>query len=111
MIVTGNVRADGRAPGIPGGFEIGVTGLQVVQEAAGEYPLALKEHGVEFVMDNRHLWLRMPSQWAILRVRAAVISAIRDWLDTHGFIQHGYPHPHPRRLRGHHHAVRDTLLR
>lgn len=85
VIVTGNVRADGRAPGIPGGFEIGVTGLQVVQEAAGEYPLALKEHGVEFVMDNRHLWLRMPSQWAILRVRASVISAIRDWLDTHGF--------------------------
>jgi asparaginyl-tRNA synthetase len=85
VIVTGNVRADGRAPGIPGGFEIGVTGLQVVQEAAGEYPLALKEHGVEFVMDNRHLWLRMPSQWAILRVRATVISAIRDWLDTHGF--------------------------
>jgi len=85
VIVTGNVRADGRAPGIPGGVEIGVTSLQVVQEAAGEYPLALKEHGVEFVMDNRHLWLRMPSQWAILRVRATVISAIRDWLDTHGF--------------------------
>ena len=85
VIVTGNVRADSRAPGIPGGYEIGVTGLQVVQEAAGDYPLALKEHGVEFVMDNRHLWLRMPSQWAILRVRATVISAIRDWLDMNGF--------------------------
>jgi asparaginyl-tRNA synthetase len=91
VIITGNVRADGRAPGVPGGFEIGVTGLQVVQEAAGEYPLALKEHGVEFVMDNRHLWLRMPSQWAILRVRATVISAIRDWLDSHGFINMDTP--------------------
>jgi asparaginyl-tRNA synthetase len=91
VIITGTVRADSRAPGTPGGFEIGVTDLQVVQEAAGDYPLALKEHGVEFVMDNRHLWLRMPSQWAILRVRATVISAIRDWLDTHGFINMDTP--------------------
>jgi asparaginyl-tRNA synthetase len=91
VIVTGKVRADSRAPGIPGGYEIGVTGLQVVQEAAGDYPLALKEHGVEFAMDNRHLWLRMPSQWAILRVRATVISAIRDWLDSHGFINMDTP--------------------
>ncbi len=91
VIVTGNVRADSRAPGIPGGYELGVTALQIVQEAAGDYPLALKEHGVEFVMDNRHLWIRMPSQWAILRVRAAVISAIRDWLDTHGFIHMDTP--------------------
>jgi len=86
VVVTGKVRADSRAPGIPGGFEIGVTGLQIVQEAAGEYPLALKEHGVEFVMDNRHLWLRMPSQWAILRIRACVIRAVREFLDTNGFI-------------------------
>jgi asparaginyl-tRNA synthetase len=85
VIVTGKVRADSRAPGIPGGYEVGVTSMQIIQEAAGDYPLALKEHGVEFVMDNRHLWIRMPSQWAILRVRATVISAIRDWLDTHGF--------------------------
>ena len=70
---------------------MGVTGLQIVQEAAGDYPMALKEHGVEFALDNRHLWIRMPSQWAILRVRATVISAIRDWLDTHGFINMDTP--------------------
>ena len=69
LIVTGNVRADERAPGIPGGFELDVTDLQVVQESE-EYPIAPKEHGVEFLMDNRHLWLRSTRQWAILRVRA-----------------------------------------
>ncbi len=85
VTITGTVRADQRAPGIPGGFEIGVTGLRIVQAAADEYPLALKEHGPDFVLDNRHLWLRMPSQWAILRVRAQVIAAVREWLDTNGF--------------------------
>jgi asparaginyl-tRNA synthetase len=86
VIVTGVVRADERAPGIPGGYEIGITGMQVVQLAAETYPLALKEHGVDFVLDHRHLWIRMPSQWAILRVRATVIRAIRDWLDTNGYV-------------------------
>lgn len=86
VIVTGKVRADQRAPGTPGGYELGITAFEVVQEAADEYPLALKEHGVDFVLDHRHLWIRMPSQWAILRVRATVISAIREWLDTNGFI-------------------------
>jgi asparaginyl-tRNA synthetase len=86
IIVTGKVRADKRAPGTPGGYELGITAFEVVQEAEDEYPLALKEHGVDFVLDHRHLWLRMPSQWAILRVRATVISAIREWLDNNGFI-------------------------
>jgi asparaginyl-tRNA synthetase len=86
IIVTGKVRADQRAPGTPGGYELGITAFEVVQEAEDEYPLALKEHGVDFVLDHRHLWLRMPSQWAILRVRATVISAIREWLDNNGFI-------------------------
>src|SRR5512139_4112931 len=85
LIVTGNVRADERAPGIPGGFELDVTDLQAVQESE-EYPIAPKEHGVEFLMDNRHLWLRSSRQWAILRVRATVIKAIRDWLDDNGFL-------------------------
>ena len=85
VAVTGVVRADRRAPGIPGGYEIGITDFEVVQAAAGDYPIALKEHGVDFLLDHRHLWLRSPSQWAILRVRATVIRAIRDWLDTHGF--------------------------
>ena len=91
VIVNGEVRADPRAPGIPGGYEIGVQDVQIVQQAADEYPLALKEHGVDFVLDHRHLWLRMPSQWAILRVRAAVIATIRDWLDTNGFINMDTP--------------------
>ncbi len=85
LIVTGTVRADPRAPGVPGGYEVGVSGLQVVQIAA-EYPIGPKEHGVEFLMDNRHLWLRSSRQWAILRIRAEIIRAIRGWLDDHGFV-------------------------
>jgi asparaginyl-tRNA synthetase len=86
VVITGEVRADQRAPGIPGGFEIGVRAVEILQHASEDYPLALKEHGVDFALDHRHLWLRMPSQWAVLRVRATVISAIRDWLDQNGFI-------------------------
>ena len=85
LIVTGTVRADPRAPGVPGGYEIGVSDLHIVQRAE-DYPIAPKEHGVEFLMDHRHLWIRSSRQWAILRVRATVIRAIRDWLDSHGFI-------------------------
>jgi asparaginyl-tRNA synthetase len=84
--ITGTVRADTRAPGIPGGYEVGVKNVEILQVAAEDYPMALKEHGVDFALDNRHLWLRMPSQWAILRVRAAVIRAIREWLDTNGYV-------------------------
>jgi asparaginyl-tRNA synthetase len=85
LVITGNVKADERAPGIPGGFELDVTGLQVIQESQ-EFPIAPKEHGVEFLMDNRHLWLRSNRQWAILRVRATIVKAMRDWLDDNGFI-------------------------
>jgi asparaginyl-tRNA synthetase len=84
--VTGVVRADSRAPGIPGGYEVGVKHVEILQTADIDYPMALKEQGVDFALDHRHLWLRMPSQWAILRVRAVVIRAIREWLDTNGFI-------------------------
>jgi len=86
IIVTGIIRVDKRAPGIPGGYELGITQFQIIQEAVDDYPLALKEHGVDFAMDNRHFWIRMPSQWAILRIRAMVISAIREWFDQNGFI-------------------------
>jgi len=86
VIITGMVRADTRAPGIPGGYEVGVKDVAIMQAADENYPMALKEQGVDFALDNRHLWLRMPSQWAILRVRAVVIRAIREWLDTNGFI-------------------------
>jgi asparaginyl-tRNA synthetase len=83
--VTGTVRQDDRAPGIPGGYEVGVTELEIIQ-AAEPYPITPKEHGTEFLMDNRHLWIRSSQQWATLRVRATVIRAIRDWLDDHGYV-------------------------
>lgn len=82
IIATGVVHREPRAPG---GFELSVTGLQVLQVAA-DYPITPKEHGVEFLMANRHLWLRSHRQHAILRIRATVIKAIRDWLDSQGFI-------------------------
>ena len=91
VIINGAVRADKRAPGIPGGYEIGVKSVEIVQEAAEDYPMALKEHGVDFALDHRHLWIRMPSQWAILRVRATIISAMREWLDGNGFINMDTP--------------------
>jgi len=85
VVITGIVRQDARAPGIPGGFEIGVRDLEVIQAAQPDYPMALKDHGVDFALDHRHLWIRMPSQWAILRVRVKVISAVRSYLNSHGF--------------------------
>ncbi len=85
VIVTGMVRADSRAPGIPGGYEVGIMGVEVVQAVGDEYPISLKEHGVDFLLDHRHLWIRVPSQWAILRIRTTIISAIREWLEQNGF--------------------------
>jgi asparaginyl-tRNA synthetase len=86
LIVSGTVRVDERAPGIPGGFEMDVQELEIVQIVTDEYPITPKEHGVDFLMQNRHLWIRSSRQWAALRVRATIIKAIRDWLDDHGFI-------------------------
>lgn len=85
VIVVGEVRADERAEGFPAGYEVGLKTLEVVQEAV-EYPISLKEHGTEFLMDHRHLWLRSNQQWAILRVRATIVKALRDWLDNEGFL-------------------------
>ena len=85
IIVTGLVKQDERAPGIPGGYEIGLQHLEVVQ-ATDEYPITPKEHGTEFLMDRRHLWLRSDRQWAILRIRATIVSALRGWLDDNGFL-------------------------
>ena len=85
VIISGTVRADERAPGIPGGYEIGIQSLELVQQAL-EYPITPKEHGTEFLMNNRHLWLRSNRQWAILRIRATIIKAMRDWLDSEGFL-------------------------
>ena len=90
LIVTGLVRADERAPGIPGGFEIGVTDLKVMQ-IAQEYPITPKEHGVEFLIDHRHLWLRSSRQWAIQRVRSTAMRAMRAWLDDYGCMEVSTP--------------------
>ncbi len=81
LIVTGTVKADPRAPG---GYEIALKDLQIVQ-AAHDYPIAPKEHGVDFLMSHRHLWLRSSRQHAILRVRAEIIAAARQFLDDRGF--------------------------
>lgn len=81
IIVTGKVRKDGRAPG---GYELSLSDLVIVQ-IADEYPIALKEHGVGFLMEHRHLWLRTPRQTAILKVRAEIIRATRNFLDEQGF--------------------------
>jgi asparaginyl-tRNA synthetase len=81
LIVRGTVRADERAPG---GYEIDVSSAEVVSPAH-DYPITPKEHGTEFLLDHRHLWLRSRRQHAILKVRHTVIKAVRDFLDTDGF--------------------------
>ena len=82
ITVCGTVRADTRSKI---GYELGVDDLQLVS-LAQEYPITKKEHGTAFLMDNRHLWLRSSRQHAILRVRATVIRAIRDYFDNNGFL-------------------------
>src|SRR5215831_5841447 len=81
LIVTGTVRADARSPI---GFELSVNNFAVAQ-IAQDYPITPKEHGVAFLLDHRHLWLRSARQHAILRVRSAVIRACRDYFDGRGF--------------------------
>jgi asparaginyl-tRNA synthetase len=83
VAVTGTVRADERSPI---GYEIGVTDLAVLSTPAGEFPIAPKDHGTGFLMEHRHLWLRSSRQHAILRVRAEVVAACRDYFDSHGFV-------------------------
>ena len=82
LVVRGKVREDARAPG---GYEIEATDAEVVQAATG-YPITPKEHGVEFLLDHRHLWIRSRRQHAILKVRHTVVRAVRDFLDQEGFI-------------------------
>lgn len=85
LVISGVVKAEARAPGVPGGYELDVRSLAVAQIAA-DYPITPKEHGVEFLMQNRHLWLRSSRQWAAMRVRAVIVRAIREWLDGNGFL-------------------------
>jgi asparaginyl-tRNA synthetase len=82
LIVTGTVREHARRKGE---FELGVKDLKVVAAPTQEYPISPKEHGVDFLMDHRHLWLRSKRQHAILRVRHEIVRAVRDYFDSHGF--------------------------
>jgi asparaginyl-tRNA synthetase len=84
LIVSGQVRADKRAPG---GYELEVEAAEVVQRVAegDPYPITLKEHGVDFLMEHRHLWMRSPRQAAILRTRAEIINAAREYLNQNGY--------------------------
>src|SRR3979490_803541 len=84
VIVEGKVRADKRAPG---GYELDVANVQVIQRVADSdpYPITPKEHGTDFLLDHRHLWLRSRRQNAILRIRHTVVKAVRDFLDNDGF--------------------------
>ncbi len=81
IIVTGVPREHPKKPGV---YELDVQNLEIVQ-LAHEYPITPKEHGVEFLMDHRHLWLRSRRQHAILRVRHTIIKAVRDFFDNNGF--------------------------
>jgi asparaginyl-tRNA synthetase len=84
IVFTGKIRADARAPG---GYEMDVENVEVLQRIpeSDPYPITPKEHGTDFLMDHRHLWLRSQRQHAILGVRHEVIRAVRDYLDSHGF--------------------------
>jgi asparaginyl-tRNA synthetase len=82
ITLTGTVRKDPRAPG---GYELTVKGLSLVQ-LADEYPITPKEHGTSFLLDNRHLWLRSKRQHAVMRVRSEVVMAARRFLDDRGFL-------------------------
>jgi asparaginyl-tRNA synthetase len=84
VIVTGKIRAEQRAPG---GYEMGVTHVEVLQrvDEATPFPIQLKEHGVDFLLDQRHLWIRTPRQAAILRIRAEAVRAARNYMDSLGY--------------------------
>ena len=81
--ISGTVREDARAPG---GYELSLTALELVGPSSKEYPIQLKEHGIDFLLEHRHLWLRTPRQVAIMRVRNEVTKSIRDYLYDNGFI-------------------------
>ena len=84
LVLRGKIRAEQRAPG---GYELDVESAVVFQRVpeTDPYPITPKEHGIDFLMDHRHLWLRSKRQHALLRVRAEVIKAVRDYFDSHGF--------------------------
>jgi asparaginyl-tRNA synthetase len=83
VTLTGTVRAEPRAPG---GYELGLTDLAILGASPIDYPIQPKEHGVDFLMENRHLWLRSPRQVAILRVRSEIEQSIHDFFYARGFV-------------------------
>ncbi|MFM7765991.1 MAG: amino acid--tRNA ligase-related protein, partial [Sphingomonadales bacterium] len=87
VILTGNVVADEKQIG---GYELHVTSVVPVGESEN-YPIAKKEHGVEFLMDQRHLWLRSTRQWAIMRIRNRIIYSIHQYFQEQGFVQMDAP--------------------
>jgi asparaginyl-tRNA synthetase len=84
LMVRGKIRAEARATG---GYEMDVESVEILQKVseADPYPITPKDHGVEFLMDHRHLWLRSQRQHAIIRVRHEIVKAVRDYFDNHGF--------------------------
>lgn len=83
LYVKGIVREDERAPS---GFELTVTGVEIIQ-IAEDYPITPKEHGTEFLMDHRHLWIRSKRQHAILKIRSEIINAMYDFFSTNGYVK------------------------
>ncbi len=83
VILTGIVRKEPRSVG---GYELGIKEIDVVNHVTEEFPISPKEHGADFLMSNRHLWLRSKRQNAIMRVRHQIVKAIRDFFDDNGFI-------------------------
>ncbi|GAB2692046.1 asparagine--tRNA ligase [Paenibacillus thermoaerophilus] len=81
LYATGVVREDPRSPG---GYELSVTGLEIIQ-ITEDYPITPKEHGIDFLMDRRHLWLRAPRQRAVMVIRARIIRAVQEFFDSNGF--------------------------
>jgi asparaginyl-tRNA synthetase len=82
LILRGSVRAHARKSDQ---YEVGVSAIEVIAQPSSEYPIGPKEHGIDFLMDHRHLWLRSRRQHAISRVRAEIVASIRDYFDSHGF--------------------------
>jgi asparaginyl-tRNA synthetase len=94
--VTGVVKKEPRAPG---GYELDATDLKIIHEAK-DYPITPKEHGIEFLMDHRHLWLRSSKQVAVLKIRHKVVKAIRDFFDNRGFTLFDTPILTPNAVEG-----------
>ena len=84
IAITGEVRAEPRAPG---GHELGVINLEVLGASPSDYPIQPKEHGIDFLLDNRHLWLRSPRQVAIMRIRHEIEQSIHDFFYARGFVR------------------------